>query len=133
MTARPGRARLRGFTLIEVMIAMVITAVVTLGMAAFMAQFVHSVSTANVRGIANELVSDRLEQVKSATRYATIDSIYAGTESAIPGFAGFERRTLVTRVGGLPPDLYDYRIVTVLVSGRNLARPVKKTTVISAF
>lgn len=122
-----------GFTLIEVMIAMMITAVVTLGMGAFMAQFIRSVGVANVTATAHELVADRLEVVKGATRYSAIDSIYAGTESAIPGYAGFKRTTLVTRVGGLPPDLYDYRIVTVVVSGRNLLRPVKKTTVISSF
>lgn len=133
MIAHRTRRSRRAFTLIEVMIAMMITAAVTLGMGAFMGQFVRAVGTANVRAMANELVADRLETVKGATRYSAIDSIYAGTESAIPGFAGFERRTLVTRVGGLPPDLYDYRIVTVIVSGRNLARPVKKTTVISAF
>lgn len=127
---RPRRA---GFTLIEVMIAMMITAVVTLGMGAFMVQFIGAVSTANVRATANELVADRLEQVKGATRYSAIDSIYAGTEAAIPGFSGFERTTLVNRVGGLPPDLYDYRVVTVIVSGRNLPQPVKKTTVISSF
>lgn len=130
---RRKRPRRAGFTLIEVMIAMMITAVVTLGMGAFMVQFIRAVTTANVRATANELVADRLEQVKGATRYSAIDSIYAGIETAIPGFPGFERTTLVNRVGGLPPDLYDYRIVTVLVSGRSLLVPVKKTTVISSF
>ncbi len=134
MTARPSfRPPRAGFTLVEVMVAMMITAVVTVGMGVFMAQFARTVGTANVRATANELVADRLEEVKGATRYSTIDSVYAGTETAIPGYAGFERRTLVTRVGGLPSDLYDYRVVTVIVSGRNLARPVKKTTMISAF
>lgn len=134
MTAkRAQRAQRAGFTLIEVMIAMMITAVVTLGMGAFMTQFIRSVGTANVRATANELVADRLEEVKGATRYATIDSIYARTENAIPGYAGYQRQTLVARVGGMPPDLYDYRIVTVIVSGRNLPAPVRKSTVISAF
>lgn len=133
MTASRLRRRCAGFTLIEVMIAMVITAIVTLGMGAFMAQFIRSVATANVRAIANELVADRIEEVKGATRYSAIDSIYVRTETAIPGFAGYERQTLVARVGGMPPDLYDYRIVTVVVSGRNLPAPVRKSTVISAF
>lgn len=127
------RAHRPGFTLIEVMVAMVITAVVTLGMGMFMAQFIRAVSTANIRATANELVADRLEEVKGATRYSAIDSIFAGTETAIPGFSGFERATLVSRVGGMPPDLYDYRVVTVIVSAGNLVRPVKKSTVISAF
>jgi len=131
--ARQLARRRAGFTLIEVVIAMMITAVVTLGMGAFMVQFIRAVSTANVRATANELVADRLEEVKGATRYSAIDSIYARTEAAIPGFAGFERTTLVKRVGGLPPDLYDYRVVTVIVSGRNLPQPVRKTTVISSF
>lgn len=133
MIAPRAQAFRPGFTLIEVMVAMMITAVVTLGLGAFMAQFIRVASTAAVRATANELVADRLEEVKGATRYSTIDSIYVGTETAIPGFAGFERRTLVTRVGGLPPDLYDYRTVTVIVSSRHLVKPAKKSTVISSF
>ena len=106
---------------------------VTLGMGLFMVQFVRAVSSASVRTVANELVADRLEDVKGATRYATIASTYGGTEASIPNYPGFSRQTIVTHVGGAPPDLYDYQVVTVIVSGQGLKAPVKKTTVIGAF
>ena len=134
----PVRRRLRqlsreGFTLVEVIAAMVIILGVTLGMAVFMMQFVRTVATAGSRTTANELVADRLEDVKAATKYSTIDAVYAGTENAIPNNPGYVRQTIVSHVGGAPPDLYDYRIVTVIVSGPGLKTPVKKSTVISAF
>lgn len=122
-----------GFTLIEVIVATVIILSVTLGMGVFMVQFVRAVSSAAVRTTANELVADRLEDVKGATRYSTIATVYAGTESSIPNYPGFTRQTIVTRIGGAPPDLYDYQTVTVIVSGQGLRTPVKKSTVIGAF
>jgi prepilin-type N-terminal cleavage/methylation domain-containing protein len=122
-----------GFTLVEVIAALVIILGVSLGMAVFMLQFVRTVATASSRTTANELVADRLEDVKSATKYSTIDAVYAGTENAIPNNPGYVRQTIVSHVGGAPPDLYDYRIITVIVSGPGLRNPVKKSTVISAF
>ena len=122
-----------GFTLVEVIVAMVLILAVTLGMGAFMVQFIRAVAGSSVRSTANELVAERLETVKGATVYSTLESQYAGTEPSIPNHPGYVRKTLITRVGGAPADLYDYRIVTVIVSGSGLANPIKKSTVISAF
>ena len=120
-------------TMIEVVIAIMLLSGALLGMGAFLAQFAKAGATMQTRTTANQLVADRLEEVKGAVRYAAIDSLYAKTEASIPNSPGFTRQTLVSHVGGGPPDLVDYRIVTVIVTSPSLKRPAKKTTIISAF
>lgn len=122
-----------GMTLIEIMIALVILSSVMLGMGSFMAAYGHAVGTGSARASARELVAERIEYVKGATNYTTIEPTYGGTETGIPGYPDFTRRTLVRRVGGLPGDRFDHKIITVVVDGPGLEKPVKKTSVIAAF
>jgi prepilin-type N-terminal cleavage/methylation domain-containing protein len=122
-----------GMTLIEVIVAMVLLTGAMLSMGAFVARYANVSGTVSRRVEANELVADRLEEVKGALRYSAIDSVYAKTESSITGHPGLTRQTLVTRTGGAAPSLYDYKTVTVIVNGPGLKTPSKKTTVISVF
>ncbi len=122
-----------GMTLIEIMIALVMLSSVMLGMGSFMAGYGHAVGTGSARATARELVAERIEYVKGATNYSTIEATYGGTETSIPGYPGFTRRTLVRRVGGLPGDRFDHKIITVVVDGPGVETPVKKTSVIAAF
>jgi prepilin-type N-terminal cleavage/methylation domain-containing protein len=131
----PGGARprgRRGMTLIEIMVAMAILTGAMLGMGSFVVNFVREVSTTNVRTTAGQLVADRLEQVKTAPRYVDIDN-YATTETTIAGFPRYSRQTLVKQVGGGVKDLWDYKIVTVIVNAPALSKPMRKSTVIAAF
>ena len=123
----------RGMTLLEVVVAMSILGGALLSMAALMGRLAHTSGTSRLQSIANQLVADRLEVVKGAPRYAAIESLYVRTEVAIPGYAGFTRRTMVRHVGGLPTDSIDYKAVTVEVANAQLGRPVRKTTVIAFF
>lgn len=120
-------------TMIEVVMAIMLLSGALLGMGAFLGQFAKATGTMQIRMTANQLVADRLEEVKGAVRYSAIDSIYAKTETSIPNAPGFTRQTLISHVGGGPPDLVDYRIVTVIVTSPSLQSPSKKTTIISAF
>jgi prepilin-type N-terminal cleavage/methylation domain-containing protein len=132
---RPVAGDRAGMTLIEVIIAIVILSGALLSMGGFVTKFAHTVSMTDLRGIAAELAADRIETVKAATAYSSIDSIYARTESpgSIAGYPKFTRRTIVQRVGGGGTDLVDYKIVTVVVTEPALKVPVKKTTIISDF
>jgi hypothetical protein len=78
-----------------------------------------------------ELASDRLETIKSATDYSSLETTYATTEPTVAGFPGYSRQTIMQRVGGGPADLVDYKIVTVVVSSPALKLPVRKTTIIT--
>lgn len=120
-------------TLVEVMIAITILATAMLALAAFMAKFAHTVATADVKNTANELASQRIEEIKAAPRYAMIDSEYPGTVALATPYAGYTRQTLVTHTGGGSSDLYDYKTVTVIVRNPRLTPPIKRSTIIAAY
>ncbi|MHB1861917.1 MAG: type IV pilus modification PilV family protein [Gemmatimonadaceae bacterium] len=132
--SRALRAR-AGFSLAEVLVALVILTAALLGLALFVSRMAHATSDSRLLGTATELVTNRIETIKSITNYASIDTC-AITESTIagsPDYAGFTRQTLVKHVGGGVADSVDYRIVTVIVTNPVMSAPVKKTTAIAAF
>jgi prepilin-type N-terminal cleavage/methylation domain-containing protein len=120
-------------TLVEVLVALTILSVVMLGLGTFTNNFARTVSEAGVKSTASDLVADRLEVVKSGSRYDLIETNYQGTESTISGHTGFSRRTMVLHVGGSPADSVDYKVVTVEVTAPRLTKAVRKSTVISNF
>ncbi len=122
-----------GMTLIEVMMAVIILATAMLSIAGFMGKFTKIVAVADVKNTANELASQRLEEIKNAPRYAAIDTLYPGTVALSTPYTGYTRQTFVTHTGGGPSDLYDYRTVTVKVSNTRLSVPIVRTTIIAAF
>lgn len=123
----------RGMTLVEVIIAITLLSGALLSMGAFVARFATVTGNTALRGEANELVADRLEEVKGALKYATIETNYAKAEAVIVNHPGFSRQTLVTHTGGLPPSVYDYKTITVIVTNPALKIPAKKSTIISVF
>lgn len=113
------RLRLRardGVALLEAMIALVILAGAVLSAGKYFTQLSRGVSDERTRAQALHLVTDRFEQVKTSPTYAKIDSLYAGIENSIAGYAGYTRVTEVLRIGGTPTDTVDYKIVTVTVT-----------------
>lgn len=126
------RAR-RGMTLVEVMIALTILATAMLALAVFMAKFAHTVATADVKNTANELTSQRIEQIKTAPRYSMIDSVYPGTVALAAPYSGYTRQTIVSHTGGGSADLYDYKTVTVVVRNPRLGTPIRRSTIIAAY
>ena len=130
---RERTAQPKGMTLVEVLVALTILSVVMLGLGTFTTNFARTVSESGIKSTASDLVADRLEVVKSGSRYDLIESNFQGTESSIPGHGGFSRRTMVLHVGGTPADSVDYKVVTVEVTAPRLSKPVRKSTVISSF
>jgi Tfp pilus assembly protein PilV len=120
-------------TLVEVIVAMALLSGSLLAMGAYVARYAQVTGSTTIRAEANELVADRLEEVKGALQYSTIEAVYAKTESAIPNHPRFQRRTLVTHTGGIAASVYDYKTVTVIVTAPALKNPAKKSTIISVF
>jgi prepilin-type N-terminal cleavage/methylation domain-containing protein len=134
MSLRRRRWRARnGFTLVEVVVALIVLGVALLGLSLFVSNMAHSGTDSRMIGTANELAADRIETIKSALTYSTLDTRYAGTESTIPGYSGYTRKTIIRHVGGGATDSLDYRIVTVLVTNSAMTDTVRKTTIIAAF
>lgn len=133
MSPRRGRGARRGFTLVEVMVAI---AILTIGLMALMGmtmRFAGAGARSRQMVAATELAVSRLEQARNVATYAGIDAL-AGSETDPEGVAGYRRTTTVRRVGGQgPTDSMDYRLVTVTVKPAALRDSVRKTLAISAF
>ena len=125
------RRRRAGFTLVEVMLALVILSVVVLGVGATTARFLQVVTTSERSSAALQLVNDRLELVRLHPDYSTLDSTFAGEEAGFPSLPDLRRVTQVVRFGGTG-QATDFKRVTVTVSGPGLLAPVARTVTVAA-
>lgn len=133
MSAGAGRSGGRGMTLVEIVIALSILAVVILGMGQFAFNFSRTERLAEARTIAVNLADQRLSEVRASPNYSGIDSTYGVAEATVAGFPGFSRQTTVVHTGGPRPTYTtDYKTVTVTVMGPPLAAPIMKTIVVAA-
>jgi prepilin-type N-terminal cleavage/methylation domain-containing protein len=121
----------RGFTLIEVMMALVIMTAVLLAMGGVTASFVHQVAVADRNTAALQLADARIEAIQTDPYYAGLDTAYAGTESDFPTLPGYTRTTTILAVGGAGQAV-NYKKVTVTVAGPGLAQPVARTITVGA-
>lgn len=127
------RAR-RGFTLVEVIVALVILSGVLLAMTDFTRQFTRQTTDAAVEARASDLAVQQLETVKAWRTYGSVVSTFHNTtvSFAAPGpYAGLTRNTLVARTGPSATD--DFVTVTVVVTGGGLPTPMRRSTIIAAF
>ena len=127
------RSARHGLSLIEVVVSLGILGGALMGMSAFAVKLARATTRARVRATAGQLISDRIESIKSAPRYAAMDSLYPGTEGTINGFPGFIRQTWISHVGGGVADTIDYRLITVEVRHPKLGTNMRKTSAIPPF
>lgn len=120
----------RGFTLIEVMLAVVILGIVLVSVARYNSQFLHTVSTSTVRTVAAEVARERISLVDMDPSYTTLAATWAGDSTNFPGYPNMRRVTTVSRITGINPPR-DYTVVTVRVSEPNLGQPIDVTTVVA--
>lgn len=127
------RAR-KGMSLAELIVALTIIGGALLSLAEFSIRFARSASASRAQSTEVELAVDRIETIKSFNNYLALDSVFTATETNIPGYPGFTRQTVLTRIGGVAPDtLEDYTAVTVIVSSTQLPDTERKTTYIAAY
>jgi prepilin-type N-terminal cleavage/methylation domain-containing protein len=120
-----------GFTLIEVMVALVILAVVLLGLGAATGTLVSRVSNSGRTEVALELAQDRLTRIQIDPVYDSLEARYASTGDSVPGHSGFTMSTDIVHWGGAN-QAEDYKIVTVQVDAPGLASPVQRTVTVGA-
>lgn len=123
--------RPNGFTLIEVMVALVLLGFVLLGVqAAITDRMVRDVGGQEKRARAAQLAMDRIHAVQADPGYYTLAARYAGTETALDGAPGFERTTalsITTLSAGR-----QFTTVTVTVSAPGVPRPAARTVIVAS-
>lgn len=117
----------RGFTLIEVIIAMVILLVVISAMATATGGFVRDVAQDDLRAAAIQLADDRIQTIQMDVNYDALGA-YATTETAFATLTGFSRTTRVTPVTA---NGQRHSVVTVTVTGPGLQVPITRTTTVA--
>lgn len=126
------RARRAGFSLIEVIVALMLLTAVVLALGGFTAKFAQANSQAHLVIAANEIAAQRLDEVRQQPTYAAID-LLKDSAGIRYDFQTFGRQTIVKRIGGATTDSADYRLVTVLVTHPSMKKMVSKTTAVAAF
>ena len=124
-----------GVALVETLLSIAILGGAVLSAGVYFTRFMHTVSDERIRSTAMQLAAERLEQVKTAPSYQGLEGLYVGVESSVTGYSGYARRTEISRVGGLPADTIDYKIITVTVTTPSIPKSlvVKKSLVMSEF
>jgi prepilin-type N-terminal cleavage/methylation domain-containing protein len=121
----------RGFTLIEVILALTILLVVMMMLANTTGKTVHTAATSANQQAAIELAMDRVEQIRLDPNYAGLEATYAGTQTAFPTLSGFQRVTAIVHTGGSgQPN--DYKKITVTVTGPGVSPAVTRTVTVAA-
>jgi prepilin-type N-terminal cleavage/methylation domain-containing protein len=122
----------RGFTLIEVMIALVILTIVSVCLGKFVGSFLHAVGTSTTKTVATAVAQEQLEIIRADPNYANLVATYHGqTTVGFPGYAAMSRTTRVVRTTGNAPRR-DYTTITVTVSEPTMGTPINVTVVVAA-
>jgi prepilin-type N-terminal cleavage/methylation domain-containing protein len=119
----------RGFTLIEVVVALTILLVVMVGLVTMTGKTSNIAAISERQEAAIQLVNDRIDLVRVDPDYAGLDTSYATTESSFPTLPGFQRVTTIIRTTS---GSNDYKRITVTVTGPGLSAPVARTVTVAA-
>lgn len=126
----------KGFTLIEVLIALVVLSVVTLSLTRVMGNFLHTVGTSTTRTVATAVAKEQIETVRATPdagpSYSALVATYNGnTITGFPGFPNMVRTTRATRTVSAVPRR-DFTTTTVTVTEPTMGAPVAVTIVVAA-
>ncbi len=122
-----------GFTLVELMVALVLLVVVFGALQGAGARFAHHVVVADRTATAIELADGRVEEIRMYPNYPSIESTFAGTETDPDGVTGLQRATVVAHtVDSTATGVVDYKTVTVTVGGQGLSSDVARTIILAA-
>ncbi len=108
----------KGFTLIEILIAVVLLSIAVTSLGQFMGKFQNATTKATLLSMMTTIAKERIELVRGDVRYTTMATRYgsgAGADTTgFPGYSMIRRQTFVARdQTGAPPR--DLTTVTVRV------------------
>jgi prepilin-type N-terminal cleavage/methylation domain-containing protein len=128
------KAARRGFTVIEVIVAVVLLGGVALTIGAATARLLASTTRDAQALTALDLVNDRLANVLANPTYTDLQSRFEESDTPVPLFPGMVRTTVVQRQvqnhgGGRQSDM---TMITVSVTGPGLTAAVVRSTTVAA-
>jgi len=127
--------RRSGFTLVEMLLAIVILAIILGSVARYTGQYLHTVTTSTTRTAAAEVARERIGLVDMDPSYATLAAVWGtgleANQTGFPGYPGMTRVTTVSRITGNAPQR-DYTIVTVRVTEPTMGAAIDVTTVVAS-
>ncbi|HUG39925.1 MAG TPA: prepilin-type N-terminal cleavage/methylation domain-containing protein [Longimicrobiales bacterium] len=122
-----------GFTMVEILMALLLLSFVVLGFQAATGEIIHYAAQSDRELVAVQLAEDRLELIRLDPAYDSLEARYDAPEATLSGFPGLSRNTVITRT--LVTDtlgILDYHRITVTVDGAALREPVARTIVVAA-
>jgi prepilin-type N-terminal cleavage/methylation domain-containing protein len=132
------RTKRRGFSLVEIMVALTILMIIILGLANTTISFLHETTLDTVRVRAQSFADMRIAEVRGFPTYDNLTTTFSSSDVPEPGF---NRQTVVVRdksatytcifPAGCPKN--DVTSVTVTVANTSLSAPVARTISISSF
>jgi prepilin-type N-terminal cleavage/methylation domain-containing protein len=122
-------ANARGFTLIEVVVALTILLVVMVGLVTMTGKTANIAAISDRQEAAMQLMNDRLDQVRADPAYDSLAARYATTETSFPTLPGLQRVTQIIR---FTASSNDFKRITVTMSGGGLSAPIARTVTVAA-
>jgi prepilin-type N-terminal cleavage/methylation domain-containing protein len=123
--------RRNGFTLVEMLLAIVILAIILGSVARYTSQYLHTVTVSTTRTAAAEVARERVGLVDMDPSYTTLAATWVGDSLNFPGYPGMRRVTTVSRITGTAPQR-DYTIITIRVTEPTMGAPIDVTTVVAS-
>jgi prepilin-type N-terminal cleavage/methylation domain-containing protein len=128
----------RGFSLVEIMVALTILSIIILGLANTTVSFLHETTIDTVRVRAQSFADMRIAEVSGYPDYNTLVAKFNGSDTPQPGF---NRTTTVVHdvtaittcnnPSGCPKN--DITRVTVTVTNAGLKTPVSRTYAVALY
>jgi prepilin-type N-terminal cleavage/methylation domain-containing protein len=123
-----------GFTLVELIVAMLLLATVAMTIGAATAKLASNTARGAETLTAMDLADDRMHSLQSDPSYTALETRYSATESTLIGFPGLRRTTSITRVTRVLANgrAVDYKVAVVSVTGTGLMQPVIRVATVAA-
>lgn len=122
-----------GFTIAEVLLALLLLSFMVMGFQAATGEIIHYAAQSDRKAVAVQLVQSRVDMIRLDPRYTTLKATYEEAGTTFADYPGLTRttvvhRTLVNQMTGV----LDYTVITVTVNGAGLRDPVSRTLTVAA-
>jgi prepilin-type N-terminal cleavage/methylation domain-containing protein len=128
----------RGFSLVEIMVALTILSIIILGLANTTISFLHETTTDTVRVRAQAFADMRIAEVRGYPIYDSLTAKFNNSDTPEPGFSRtttvLHDKTAITTCNnpsGCPKN--DITRITVTVTNATLSSPVSRTFAVALY